>query len=64
MLEMEGNETKGPIVSVDVSKGESHYQGFKELNVKYSNVRKIKHDKQGLNDLLKLVKEMEQPLKC
>ena len=64
MLEMEGNEMKGPIVSVDVSKGESHYQGFKELNVKYSNVRKIKHDKQGLNDLLKLVKEMEQSLKC
>ena len=30
---------KGPIISVDVSKGESHYQGFKELNVKYSNVR-------------------------
>ena len=36
MLEKEGNEMKGPIVSVDVSKGESHYQGFKELNVKYS----------------------------
>ena len=60
---MEGNEMKGPIVSVDVSKGESHYQGFKELNVKSSNVRKIKHDKQGLNDLLKLVKEMAQSLK-
>ena len=55
---------KGPIISVDVSKGESHYQGFKELNVKYSNVRKIKHDKQGLNELLKLIKEMEQSLNC
>jgi hypothetical protein len=64
MLEMEGKEMKGPIVSVDVSKGESHYQGFKELNVKYSNVRKIKHDKQGLNELLKLIKEMEQSLNC
>ena len=52
----------GPIVSVDVSKGESHYQGFKELNVRYSNVKKIKHDKNGLNELLKLVKEMEEKL--
>ena len=52
----------GPIVSVDVSKGESHYQGFKELNVRYSNVRKIKHDRQGLNELLNLVKEMEEKL--
>ena len=52
----------GPIVSVDVSKGESHYQGFKELNVRYSNVKKFKHDKQGLNELLKLVKEMEEKL--
>ena len=55
---------KGPIISVDVSKGESHYQGFKDLNIKYSNVRKIKHDKQGLNELFKLIKEMEQSLKC
>lgn len=51
---------KGPIVSVDVSKGESHYQGFKELNARYSNVKKIKHDRKGLNELLKLVKEMEE----
>ena len=54
---------KGAIVSVDVSKGESHYQGFKDLNVKYSNVSKIKHDKQGMNDLLMLVREMEKNLK-
>lgn len=52
----------GPIVSVDVSKGESHYQGFKELNTRYSNVRKIKHNRQGLNELLNLVKEMEEKL--
>ena len=41
-------EMKGAIVSVDVSKGESHYQGFKDLNVRYSNVRKIKHDKRAI----------------
>lgn len=49
----------GPIVSVDVSKGESHYQAFKDLNVRYTNVRKIKHDKQGFDELVSLVKEME-----
>lgn len=53
---------KGPIVSVDVSKGESHYQGFKELNVKYGNVKKIKHDKAGIDELIKLVREMEDKL--
>ena len=36
---------KGPIVSIDVSKGESHIQGFKDLNDRYSNVHKIKHDR-------------------
>ena len=49
----------GPIISVDVSKGESHYQAFKNLNEKYTNVRHMKHDKQGLDALVKLVKEME-----
>ena len=53
---------KGPIVSVDVSKGESHYQEFKDLNVRYSNVKKIKHDKKGLNELLSLVRKMETEL--
>ena len=27
---------KGPIVSIDVSKGKSDYQAFKNLNVKYT----------------------------
>ena len=27
---------KGPIVSIDVSKGKSDYQAFKEMNVKYT----------------------------
>ena len=34
-VEEEENRMNGPIVSIDVSKGESHYQGFKDLNVKY-----------------------------
>ena len=52
----------GPIVSVDVSKGESHYQAFRELNVRYTNIRKIKHDKDGFDELVSLVREMEEKL--
>ena len=33
---------KGPIVSIDVSKGKSDYQAFKDLNVKYTGSRSIK----------------------
>ena len=32
------------------------------MNARYSNVKKIKHDRKGLNELLKLVKEMEEKL--
>lgn len=53
---------KGPIVSIDVSKGESHIQGFKSLNDRYSNVRKIKHDREGFNELLSLIQKMEKEL--
>ena len=38
---------KGPIVSIDVSKGKSDYQAFKEMNVKYTGSRSIKHTKEG-----------------
>ena len=38
---------KGPIVSIDVSKGKSDYQAFKNLNVKYTGSRSIKHTKEG-----------------
>ena len=37
---------KGPIVSIDVSKGKSDYQAFKEMNVKYTGSRSIKHTKE------------------
>ena len=32
---------KGPIVSIDVSKGKSDCQAFKDLNVKYTGSRSI-----------------------
>ncbi len=40
---------KGPIVSIDVSKGKSNYQAFKNLNVKYTGSRSIKNTKEGFD---------------
>ena len=53
---------KGPVVAVDVSKGMSHYQGFKGPNEKYKNVRKISHDKKGFDELISFIREMELSL--
>lgn len=49
---------KGPIVSIDVSKGKSDYQAFKEMNVKYTGSRSIKHTKEGFDEIVSLVREM------
>lgn len=54
---------KGPIVSIDVSKGKSDYQAFKDLNVKYTGSRSIKHTKEGFDEIVNLVREMEKKLK-
>ena len=51
---------KGPIVSIDVSKGKSDYQAFKDLNVKYTGSRSIKHTKEGFDEIVNLVREMEK----
>ena len=51
---------KGPIVSIDVSKGKSDYQAFKEMNVKYTGSRSIKHTKEGFDEIVSLVREMEK----
>lgn len=53
---------KGPIVSIDVSKGKSDYQAFKEMNVKYTCSRSIKHTKEGFDEIVSLVREMEKKL--
>ena len=53
---------KGPIVSIDVSKGKSDYQAFKNLNVKYTGSRSIKHTKEGFDEIVNLVREMEKKL--
>ena len=51
-----------PIVSIDVSKGKSDYQAFKEMNVKYTGSRSIKHTKEGFDEIVSLVREMEKKL--
>ena len=53
---------KGPIVSIDVSKDKSDYQAFKDLNVKYTGSRSIKHTKEGFDEIVNLVREMEKKL--
>mgnify|MGYP000435322731 FL=1 len=53
---------KGQIVSIDVSKGKSDYQAFKEMNVKYTGSRSIKHTKEGFDEIVSLVREMEKKL--
>lgn len=53
---------KGPIVSIDVSKAKSDYQAFKEMNVKYTGSRSIKHTKEGFDEIVSLVREMEKKL--
>ncbi len=52
----------GPIVSIDVSKGKSDYQAFKDLNVKFTGVRSIQHTKEGFDEIVNLVKDMERKL--
>ena len=53
---------KGPIVSIDVSKDKSDYQAFKDLNVKYTGSRSIKHTKEGFDEIVNLVRKMEKKL--
>lgn len=55
---------KGPIVSIDVSKGKSDYQAFKNLNVKYTGSRSIKHTKEGFDEIVNLVREMKKKLEA
>ena len=36
-----------PCIAIDVSKGKSHIQGFLDNNVKFTNAKPIKHNKEG-----------------
>ena len=45
---------KGPIISVDVSNGTSHFQGFIDQDKAYGSVRKIIHDVEGFSFFLNI----------
>ena len=45
---------KGFCISLDVSKGTSFYQGFKDINTPITKPKKIEHNLEGFNELLKL----------
>lgn len=50
----------GPIMSIDVSNGNSHFQGFITQNQAYGGIRKINHDIEGFNFLLKKLQELQE----
>lgn len=50
---------KGPIISVDVSNGTSHFQGFIDQDKAYGSVRKIIHDVEGFSFFLKKLHELQ-----
>lgn len=45
---------KGLCISLDVSKGSSFYQGFRGINEPISKPKRIEHNLEGFNELLKL----------
>jgi len=49
----------GPIISIDISKDNSHMQGFESINKKFTKVIKFNHDKEGLETLLSIHSSME-----
>lgn len=50
----------GPIISLDVSKGESHVKGFLSNATPYGKVFTIKHNTDGFNELKELKAKLEK----
>lgn len=50
-----------PVISLDVSKGESQVQAFLEKGKPYRKNFSIKHNTEGLGSLLKFLQEVESP---
>ena len=51
---------EGPIISIDVSNGSSHFKCFIEKNRSFGKVHKIKHDVDGFNFLLDCMKRLKE----
>lgn len=50
----------GPVISFDVSKGESHCRGFTASGKPFSSVFCFPHDKKGFDKVRKLALEIEK----
>ena len=50
---------KSPIVSIDVSNGNSHYMCFIKNNKRFGKVKKIDHDIEGFKRLLEDIQKLE-----
>jgi len=50
---------KKPCIAIDVSKGESHVESYLDLNKLFIKATKIKHDAEGFNYILDVVKKVE-----
>lgn len=51
---------QGPIISIDVSNGTSHFQAFLNADKKVGKVHKIKHDVEGFKFLLSKINELKE----
>ena len=51
---------QGPIISIDVSNGTSHFQAFLNADKKVGKVHKIKHDVEGFKFLLNKINELKE----
>ena len=54
---------KGFCISLDVSKGTSFYQGFKGIDEPITKPKKIEHNLEGFNELLKLKEKIRKEYK-
>ena len=50
---------ESPIVSIDVSNGNSHYMCFIKNNKRFGKVKKIDHDIEGFKRLLEDIQKLE-----
>lgn len=50
---------QGPIISIDISDGSSHFQGFIKNGKKYGKVHKIEHDVNGFQFLLESIQKLK-----
>ena len=55
---------EGPIVSIDVSNGNSHYMCFIKNNKRFGKVKKIDHDIEGFKRLLEDIQKLEAETNC